>query len=192
MVSEAVTATEEKPVKLPVRESRLLDYLPAVYREDPLMRQFLLIFEDILDPLENTVDNLALYFDPLLVPESLLPWLGAWVDLALDPGWPLERRRMLVKNAAELYRWRGTRRGLAEYLKIYSGVEPQIIEFVPGMILDEKSRLGLNTVLGSSGTGHHFTVIIAAKAISYVSERVIRNIIDSQKPAHTVYTLEVR
>jgi phage tail-like protein len=192
MVSETGTIPETEAPAMPPRESRLLDYLPAVYRDDPLMQRFLLIFEDILDPIENTVDNLALYFDPLLVPESLLPWLASWVDLALDPNWPLERRRMLVKNAAELYRWRGTRHGLSEYLHIYTGVEPEILEYIPGMILDDKSRLGVNTVLGSSGAGHHFSVIIAAQKVSWVNIRTIRSIIDSQKPAHTVYTLEVK
>lgn len=117
-------------------DCRLLDYLPPVYREDKLMGQFLKIFDSILTPIENTVDNLALYFDPRLTPETLLPWLASWLDIAMDPQWPLERRRELVGKAAELYRWRGTRRGLSEYLRIYTGKRPQIIEYIPGMILD--------------------------------------------------------
>ncbi len=192
MVTELQPAQAGKSKNNTQRVSRLLDYLPSMFRDDPMMGRFLLIFEDILNPVENTVDNLALYFDPLLTPEPLLPWLASWVDLALDPDWPLESRRELVKNAAELYRWRGTRRGLSEYLRIYTGKLPQIIEFVPGMILDEKSRLGVNTVLGSSGTGHHFSVIMEVRETGYVNERTIRSIIDAQKPAHTVYTLEIR
>jgi phage tail-like protein len=191
--------TEEKQVTLikdqnaaAEVESRLLEYLPTVFRDDPMMGKFLLIFESILNPVENTVDNLALYFDPLLTPEQLLPWLASWVDLTMDPGWPLERRRELIKSAAELYRWRGTRRGLAEYLRIYTGVQPEILEYIPGMILDEKSRLGVNTVLGSSGTGHHFTVILDLNKSQKIDTRIVRKIIDSQKPAHTVYTLEIR
>jgi phage tail-like protein len=172
--------------------SRLLDYLPASYRDDALMGQFLRIFESILTPIENTVDNIPLYFDPRITPESVLPWLASWVDLALDPSWPLERRRELVKNAADLYRWRGTRRGLSEYLRIYTGTLPTILEYIPGMILDAKTQLGVNTLLGSSGTGHHFTVILDVPANSQIDVKVIREIIESQKPAHTIYTLEIR
>jgi phage tail-like protein len=172
--------------------SRLLDFLPASYRDDPLMGRFLLIFESILNPLENTVDNMALYFDPRLTPESLLPWLASWVDLALDPSWPLERRRELVQNASVLYRWRGTKRGLSEYLRIYTGSAPEILEYIPGMILDEKTQLGINTMLGSSGTGHHFTVIIKSTEESKIDPKVVRQIIESQKPAWAVYTLEIR
>ena len=119
--------------------SSYLEYLPALYQDDEFMGQFLLIFESVLKPIENTVGNLAWYFDPLMIPEPLLPWLACWVDLALDPTWPIERRRDLVKSAAELYRWRGTRRGLTEYLRIYTASMPEISEYIPGMYLDPET-----------------------------------------------------
>jgi phage tail-like protein len=174
------------------RTSRLLDYLPSVFREDKLMGQFLLIFEDILDPLENTVDNLDLYFDAGMTPESILPWLASWIDLTLDPIWPIERRRELVRKGAELYRWRGTRKGLTEYLRIYTGVSPEILEYIPGMILDGKTQLGVNTILGSSGSGHHFTVILNVPQGENINVRTVKEIIEGQKPAHTTYTLQMR
>jgi len=170
-----------------LQASRLLEYLPAFYREDEFMGQFLLIFESILTPIENTVNALPLFLDPKLVPESLLPWLASWLDLVLDESWPLAKRRKLVARAAELYRWRGTWRGLSEYLEIYAGVTPEIIEYIPGMPLDSTSRLGINTQLGSPGTGNHFT--ISVDVVEKVDIRVIKNIIEAQKPACTTYTL---
>lgn len=172
-------------------ESSYLQYLPPLYREDDFMGQFIHIFEDLLNPLENMVNNLALYFDPLLTPEPLLPWLAFWVDLALDSSWPIGRRRELVKAAGELYRWRGTKRGLTEYLRIYTGSIPEISEYIPGMSLDAETKLGINTRLASSGTGHHFTVTLELDDNSEVSINTVRSIIDSQKPAHTVYTLQI-
>ena len=173
-----------------ITESSYLQYLPALYRDDKLMGQFLLIFESILKPLENTVNSLAMYFDPLVTPESLLPWLAFWLDLALDPTWPIERRRQLVKSAAELYRWRGTKRGLAEYLRIYTGSVPEISEYIPGMRLDRETKLGINTQLGSSGEGHHFTVSLGLDG-NGINIDSVKAIIEMQKPAHTVYTLQI-
>ena len=173
-------------------QSSYLEYLPALYRDDEFMGQFLLIFESILKPIENTVDNIALYLDPLMTPEPLLPWLASWLDLTLDPTWPEERRRELVKSAAELYRWRGTKRGLIEYLRIYTGSIPEISEYIPGMPLDHETKLGVNTRLGSSGTGHHFTVILELDESSKININTVKAIIETQKPAHTVYTLQVR
>ena len=170
-------------------QSSYLEYLPALYRDDEFMGQFLLIFQSILKPIENTIDNLALYFNPLMTPEPLLPWLASWVDLVLDPTWPEERRRELVKSAAELYRWRGTKRGLTEYLRIYTGSMPDIYEYIPGMRLDHGTKLGINTQLGSSGTGHHFTVTLELDESNEVDTNTVKTIIEAQKPAHTIYTL---
>ena len=169
-------------------QSSYLEYLPALYRDDEFMGQFLLIFESILRPIENTVNNLPLYFDPHMIPKSLLPWLASWMDLTLDPTWPVERRRQLVKSAAELYRWRGTKRGLTEYLRIYTGIAPEISEYIPGMSLDRETKLGINTRLGSSGEGHHFTVTLELNGDSEISTSAVKKIIEAQKPAHTAYT----
>lgn len=172
-------------------QSDYLEYLPALYQDDEFMGQFLLIFESILKPIEHTVNNSPFYFDALMTPEPLLPWLAAWVDLALDPACPLERRRQLVKAAAELYRWRGTRRGLSEYLRLYTGSTPEIFEYIAGMKLDAETRLGTDTRLGSSGEGHHFTVTLELDDDSPIDASRIRQIIDAQKPAHTIYTLQL-
>ena len=173
-------------------QSSYLEYLPALFRDDEFMGQFLLIFESIMKPIEGTVDNIPLYLDPLMTSEPLLPWLASWVDLTLDSTWPEDRRRELVKSAAELYRWRGTRRGLTEYLRIYTGSMPEISEYIPGMRLDNDTELGVNTRLGSSGTGHHFIVTLELDESSYIDVNTIKAIIEAQKPAHTVYTLQIR
>lgn len=173
-------------------QSSYLEYLPAFYRDSEFMGQLLLIFESLLKPIENTVNNLPLYFDPRLTPEALLPWLGSWLDLALDPTLPAASRRELVRSAAELYRWRGTRRGLSEYIRICTGVVPEISEHISGMRLSPETKLGIDTKLGSSGTGHHFTVTLDLNGQDAVSPGVVRAIIDAQKPAHTIYTLQLK
>ena len=173
-------------------QSSYLEHLPALYRDDEFMGQFLFIFESILKPVEKTVDNLALYFDPLMTPESLLRWLASWVDLTLDPTWPIERRRELVRAAAELYRWRGTKLGLTEYLRIYTGSVPEISEHIPGMRLSHETKLGIDTQLGSSGEGHHFTVNLELDGNGEINVDTVRAIIEAQKPAHTAYTLQIR
>ena len=172
--------------------SSYLEYLPALFRNDEFMGRFLLIFESILRPIENNIDNLALYFDPLLTPDHILPWLASWLDLVLDPSWPEDRRRELVKSAAELYRWRGTRRGLAEYLRIYTGTTPEIAEHTEGMKLGPETRLGTNTILGSSGGGNQFSVTVELDEVSELDISNITAIIEAEKPAHTIYTLNVK
>jgi phage tail-like protein len=178
--------TQEKSV------SGYLEYLPGIYRDDRFMGQYLKIFEDIMTPLENSIDSISYYFDPLMTPESLVPWLASWLNLASDPTWTLEKWRELVKSAAVLHRLRGTKRGLSEYLRIYTGSVPEISEYIKGMSLDSDTQLGVNSVLGSAGTGSSFTVSIELDSTSQADIDTIKAIIDSQKPAHSVYTLQIR
>jgi phage tail-like protein len=171
------------------RRSSYLEYLPAIYRDDPLIGQFLLIFESILSPIEHSIDNVASYFDPSMTPEHFLPWLASWLDLSLDPTWPEDKRRELVKSAVELYRWRGTRWGLTEYIRIYTGVEPEIYEYVPGMTLDHDTKMGSDAQLGSGVDWYHFTVVLPVDKTHGIEDSKIRAIIEVQKPAHSTYSL---
>jgi phage tail-like protein len=171
--------------------SSYLKYLPDIYRDDALMGQFLLIFESILAPIERTIDNILSYFDPSITPEHLLPWLASWLDLSLDTTWPEDRRRELIKSAAELYQWRGTKWGLATYLKIYTGSEPEIIEYMEGMLLDGDTKLGSRAQLGIGVAWYHFTVLLPVDKDSKIVESKLRRIIELQKPAHSTYTLRL-
>jgi phage tail-like protein len=153
--------------------SRLLGYLPSIYADDPFLGNFLRIFEDTWEPLERQLDQLHTFFNPRLAPPEFLPWLGSWVDLVLDENWPISRRRELIRQAADLYRRRGTPGGLRDYLRIYVGIEPQIVEG------DLRAY------------PHHFSVIFRMTATDQarIDEQRIRQIIDEEKPVHTVYTL---
>ena len=170
--------------------SKYLEYLPALYSEDEFMGRFLKIFENILTPIDQMIGHVELYFDPKLAPEVFLPWLAAWVDMALDDEWPVERRRHLIGSVVALYQWRGTRRGLIEYLSIYTGAEPAITEHLAGFKLGEASRLGWNTILGD-GHDHSFTVTLEWDEDSSVDLDRVRAIIESEKPAHTAYDLRI-
>lgn len=153
--------------------SRLLNYLPGIYADHPFLDGFLRIFESIWEPLERQIDQLYAYFDPHLTPTEFLPWLGTWVDLSLDENWPEARRRELIHRAADLYRRRGTPGALRDYLTIYLGVEPEIVED------------------GADGNPFHFTVIFRVADPGAIDQDRVRRIIEEEKPAHTTYTLRV-
>ena len=153
--------------------SRLLNYLPSIYGEEPFLGQFLMIFDSLWLPLERQIDQLYAYFDPRLTPKEFLTWLSTWVDLVLDENWPEDRRRALIHAAASLYRRRGTAGALRDYLHIYLGVEPQILE------------------AGPESNPFSFTVIFRVPNPATIDQDRIRRIIEEEKPAHTTYTLRV-
>lgn len=181
---------EKMEKSLLLEPSRYLEHLPDIYSEDEFTGRFLRIFEDILEPIGQVIEHSYVYFDPLMAPERLLPWLASWLDLSLDEEWPLEKRRRLIGAAVHLYQLRGTLRGLREYLGIYCGVQPAIVEHHDGFRLSATSRLGWNTVLGD-GRGHFITVELRLNRSSHVKIRKVKAIVESQKPAHVAYQIKV-
>jgi phage tail-like protein len=158
----------DEPVK-----SNFLKYLPGAYSDDPFTGGLLNIFEAVWAPLDRQIDQLYAYFDPQLTPPDFLPWLGTWVDLVLDENWPEIRRRELIYHAADLYRRRGTAGALQDYLAIYLGTKPTIIED------------------GPDGNPFHFSVIIQVENPDTIDQDRVQRIINEEKPAHTIYTLTV-
>lgn len=169
----------DAPPGVPRDVSSYLTYLPGIYQNNHFLGRFLLIFESILGPLDRTVENMHHYFDPFVTPPEAVDWLGAWVGLALDERWPEDRRRELISEAVNLYQWRGTKRGLSEFLRLYTGVEPEIIEPTLRDVANTRSR------------AFRFTVRITLPAGSRVSRSLIETIIDAEKPAFAACTLEL-
>ncbi|MGW7471954.1 phage tail protein [Streptomyces cyaneofuscatus] len=100
--------------------------LPALYADDDLAQRFTAGLDTVLAPVLSTLDNLPAYFDPALAPADFLPWLATWVGAGIDPGWPPELQRAVLARAVELHRWRGTRRGLVEHLRLCFGVHADV------------------------------------------------------------------
>ncbi len=168
-------AAAEAVPREPPAPSRLRQYLPAIYQDSDFVGRFLRIFEDLVVPVEEVLDEIAHYFDPRMAPASFLPWLASWIDLALDENWPEERRRELIHRGTDLYRWRGTRRGLLAYLFIYAGVQPTIVEHLTP----------------KEGGPFSFTVVLQVEDPAAVDEARLRAIIEAEKPAHTSYELRI-
>jgi phage tail-like protein len=129
-----------RDVEVQLPRDTSLRYLPAVYREDPLSASFLdrmlAMFDAIRDEIAGHVDDLARLLDPRGTPaepaaaggSDFLTWLASWVGLALERQWPVEQRRQLLAHAHRLFALRGTAAGLALHLRLYTGVEPRILE----------------------------------------------------------------
>lgn len=171
-------AFEEAPPGVPAHRSNYLEYLPGIYHDSDFLGRFLLIFEHILSPIDRTIENIPDYFDPELAPPDVVTWLGSWLGLVLDARWPDERRRDVVKAAPELFRWRGTRRGLSHFLRLYTGIEPEIIEPTLRDVANDRTR------------AYRFTVRIRVGRRSPLSRQLVETIIETEKPAFAACSLE--
>ncbi len=185
-------------------QGRYLQYLPALYARDDFMRRFVMLFESFWQPIESQIDHTHYYFDPRTAPAEFLPWLASWLDLELDERWDETHVRQLIRWAIALHRSRGTRWGLLKYLEIYTGQKAKVTEHISNnFVLGPEARLGASIALGRGNQPHTFSVSLrlpipeGADAVERAREeklqrRTIESIINNQKPAHTVYTLDLQ
>src|SRR3954452_7192638 len=87
--------------------------VPAIYQEadGDFGARFLQGLEELLDPILATLDALPAPFHPTLAPKDVLVLLSAWLGLEGDESWPADQYRTLLRNAAELAHFRGTKHG---------------------------------------------------------------------------------
>ena len=185
---EAIPGFDFEPVS--VEPSSLLRYLPSIYEQDPFIGRFLRIFEDVHMPVRRMASSLPEYFDPVVSPPALQAILGDW----LGEEWtgPLARlsheaRGRLIREALELHRWRGTRRGLRRALEIATGHTPLITDHGDGTVLGEDARVGVNTRL-EDAQPFQITVTFECDR-SEVDELLVRAIIRRHRPAHVMCTV---
>jgi phage tail-like protein len=195
----------QKPVAVAVKaQGRLMQYLPSIYHEDGLMARLLMLFDSFLAPIEKQINTQQYYLDPRMTPAQFLDWLASWLGLTLDPDISEQQRRKLVQEAARLYKLRGTRRGLVEYLEIISGGKVEIVEhFSENFRLGPESYMGPGIALGKENIPNTFAVkVLLSPLPDEVSEeekkrnrllweRKTQAIIDAEKPVHSGYDLSL-
>jgi phage tail-like protein len=190
--------------------------LPKVYsRNDNVaafLRNYLSIFDGFFGELDVRATARQALLDPCGAPAEILPWLASFVGLVLDERWPVAIQRAIIREAAWLFRFRGTVPGLTRFLELYTGVEVILIEKFRWRGLGRLGEPGGPTSLAILGGGfrvagelgdetadpltgswseafqthaHRFTVMIPT-VLSSEQMDVVRQILDLHRPAHTI------
>ena len=197
---------ETTEVTIWVARRGYLEHLPAIYRRSDavgrnLVRDVCFVFEHMFDSVDTNLTDGWRFYDPHVAPPEFLQWLSHWTAFTVDLDWPDAQKRALVKRAVDLYRIRGTKRGLTLFLKLFTGHEPDIQENtwpfkgfrVEGDGAEQGARIALDSVvLPPVELAHCFVVTMPIRFADVTPELVIRihQIIQLEKPAHTNYYLK--
>jgi phage tail-like protein len=187
-------------VTLTVSRESYVKWLPSIYQRADIngrnfYRDFLWIVQHLFGSVEETLDVIHHYFDPYEAPEHFLPWLASWSAMVLEEDWPLAKKRRLIRKAIELYRIRGTVKGIKLFISLFTGHEPDIKENqwpFRGWRIGETSEIGTDSVvLPPVNLAHTFIVEMPVSYKDVSPESVIRihEIIQMEKPANTQYYL---
>jgi len=197
---------ETTEVTIWVARRGYLENLPAIYRRSDgvgrnLVRDVCFLMEHMFDSVERNLNDGWRFYDPHVSPIDFLNWLAGWTAFTLDLDWPEAEKRALIKRAVDLYRIRGTQRGLSLFLKLFTQHEPEIQENtwpfkgfrIEGEGAEAGARIALDSViLPPVEVAHCFVVTVPIKFDAVTPEIVIRihQIIQMEKPAHTNYYLQ--
>jgi phage tail-like protein len=158
----------------------------------------------IVDPASGKarLAGIARYFEPGAelqdherAPREFLQWLAGWVALTLREDWDELRQRDLIAKAAQLYHWRGAKRGIEEFLRIYTRLGVRIDEMNTPFQIEVHSTLDKDTIL-DGGAPFFFHVHVLAPTAGPEARKQLQEIaaaiVDVQKPAHTGYKLFIK
>jgi phage tail-like protein len=205
------------------KASEYIEHLPQIFRkkmegEPSFLGQYLKIFEALVSGrddayvigLEERIAGFENYLDSGLTPveetsadgrldSEFLNYLAGWVALVFDQNWELDKRREWLRKIVPLYKKRGTKSGLTEYLNMFVGNQVSVEEPPGGFIVGEpeNSTVGVNTFIAGA-PAYFFRVKINYgyppnefridewKNLRKGSETIV----DLEKPAHTYYHLD--
>lgn len=118
-VALALPAGQVRPARDP---NWMLNQLPVELVSHDFFRRFVSIFQELGTTLLEDADNIDHILDVSVAPPEMVRWLGSWIAAQpVDEDLPVALQRRMVDSSAQLLTWRGTRRGLVEYLELLSG-----------------------------------------------------------------------
>jgi phage tail-like protein len=158
--------------------------LPAVYQEGDFGMRFVGALETLLDPIVAVLDALPAHFSADHAPRDVLDLLSSWLGVDLDESQTPAQRREMVRQAAELGRRRGTRRGLELALSLGFPKLPLRVEDLGGVRTAPPDG-------GMDAPAATF-IVYCDKPIAEEVQAAVARCIEQYKPVHTTYRLRVK
>ncbi|MBN2735373.1 MAG: hypothetical protein JXR70_00225 [Spirochaetales bacterium] len=183
---------EDKSIALSVSGTNPIAFLPSMYQNNDFLKRFLWISQHLHYDTISILDNLHYYFTPLEAPDEFVNWMGSWFNVSDKLNLSSEKMRIFLQNALRLYRWRGTKIGLENLVKIVTGVEIQVFEnsfpLDEYMVDESMSVVGVITE-SFEKEQNFFTVFIDqyTDQISRDNKNAIFELIKQEKPVNSYF-----
>jgi phage tail-like protein len=194
---------EDRLVKVEIATRPWIQFLPGIFQDADeenadFLQRFLFISAHLTSGIEERLAYLHEAFDPRVTQAEFLPWLASWIAMPILEEWDEEKRREIIQRVPELYRLRGTARGLKLALRLFAGVNAEIHEGewpYPGLVIGKSSTIGEDTVLSPPVfESQCFTVELPDQRgeVSRQRLRTVQALVENEKPAHAQYALVFR
>jgi len=162
-----------------------MNTFPEVYRErNSFFHRYMSVFSSIYNDFGRDIDNLPEILDLNTCPVEMLIEYGSWMGIDLKGGFlPENVIRDIVKEAYELNKIKGTKKGLIRLMTLILGEEPVIVEhnLVRAWINEEGNGYPPN--FKPRGV-YDITILIKKRITEEVRHQIIY-MVDQFKPVRT-------
>jgi phage tail-like protein len=162
------------------RAGWLVEQLPRVMGEDPVLHDLVSAFEQVHDTVRERIDAIEYQVDTGLASPEMLAYLGSWLGVMLEPTDPAEYRRSLVREVGKLLGWRGTRFGVEALLQAATGARVTVI--------DAGGVYGSNDQVPPPDS----VVVVQMDHTGHLTERQVLAFLQSELPLGARVQLDVR
>ena len=168
-----------------------LQFLPAAYVDDPdgasTLDRLLSLTDTIFAEIETRIEDFPKQLGAESADPEFLPWLASWFDLTFDSSWNDEQRRRVLAEIIDIYRWRGTKRGLTKLLALHTGMVGPLPRLVENRCAH--ARPEFERWVGDTDPCA-FIVVLPATAIENKNDAgSIEQLLRDNIPAHTDFCL---
>lgn len=211
-----------RSIRIHYPDRNLLQRLPRNFSADEnaanFLRRHLAIADDGIHDIDKRATARHMLMNPDAAPSAVLPWLGSLLGVEVDQRWPDGAKREVIRQAAWLFRFRGTVPGLKRFLEIYLERSVEIVEHfkvrgLGGAFVGASDSTTANSVLGAGFrlggqiglsetqflgdsslqdaitlNAHRFSLIVPL-ILSTEQRAVIEHILDVHRPAHTIFDI---
>lgn len=163
-----------------------IEYLPEIYQKEDkeaFLDRYLGIFQTIYEDLNEEIRQVSNKFDLETAQGEDLICLARWLGIENSYIWPEDKLRLLLGHGVSLYQRRGTRQGLMDFITLYTGEAPFLVEN-HRLQYFRKDRRRFETLIRLYGSdAYSFTVLVREEAVgSSRRQKALAQMIEEIKP----------
>ena len=146
---------------LPTIDASQVPYDSSVEQDNNFLQRFLKLFALNLDLYKTQTENISNRYDITNLNGLLVPVFMRQFGLKYEPELGLKQSRVLLNNAIRLYKNKGSKLGVKEYVKAYAGYD-NVVSMGKNLMLDSndssfESSIGSWASVGSCSLARHST-----------------------------------
>ncbi len=163
----------------------MINYTSSLLADDRIAQMICASLDDVLAPIISVLDCYDSYLDAHIAPIDFVRYMSAWILVNPEASWDDNTVRKSLAHAIRFYEYRGTARGLHDYLYEVFGIEVGIED--SGSVTTSRDSTDPST--WSAPGPPAVSISLQGNSVSESSLDLIQTLLAVAIPAHVKATL---